>query len=228
MVLAAWCLQPDGWWSRQPEDYAHLGAHAAPDWQTPRQGKDMWSSSHFVTGVIGLVLLGLQGMLSAFFEVRRGGGRWVWPTHRAQAPHIASGSAPPGPALPSAPTRVYSAPWPEHPAHVGSLPLTTSALPPCSSLPRRRTTPTPAACTPTLAPQSWRCSWCTPAWACSWACPSEPPPLAGCCYCSAGTLGASRMPPCRRFSVPVWPDLLAALLAWTCFRWGARECTESP
>ncbi|KAL4422379.1 hypothetical protein ABPG75_008576 [Micractinium tetrahymenae] len=32
------------------------------------QGKDMWSSSHFVTGVIGLVLLGLQGMLSAFFE----------------------------------------------------------------------------------------------------------------------------------------------------------------
>lgn len=29
----------------------------------------MWSSSHAVTGVIGLVLLGLQGMLAAFFEV---------------------------------------------------------------------------------------------------------------------------------------------------------------
>ncbi|PRW45382.1 transcriptional Sir2 family isoform B [Chlorella sorokiniana] len=32
------------------------------------QGKDMWTSTHFVTGVTGLVLLGLQGMLSAFFE----------------------------------------------------------------------------------------------------------------------------------------------------------------
>ncbi|KAI7835550.1 hypothetical protein COHA_010554 [Chlorella ohadii] len=32
------------------------------------QGKDLWSSGHFTTGVIGLVLLGLQGMLSAFFE----------------------------------------------------------------------------------------------------------------------------------------------------------------
>jgi hypothetical protein len=28
----------------------------------------MWSSSHVTTGVIGLVLLALQGMLSAFFE----------------------------------------------------------------------------------------------------------------------------------------------------------------
>lgn len=35
----------------------------------PWQGKDMWTSTHFVTGVVGLVLLGLQGMLSAFFEV---------------------------------------------------------------------------------------------------------------------------------------------------------------
>lgn len=51
----------------------------------PLQGKDMWSSSHFVTGVIGLVLLGLQGMLSAFFEVRLGapgvGRPWVGRGH---------------------------------------------------------------------------------------------------------------------------------------------------
>ncbi|PSC73843.1 hypothetical protein C2E20_3010 [Micractinium conductrix] len=35
---------------------------------TLMQGKDLWSSSHFTTGIIGLVLLGLQGMLSAFFD----------------------------------------------------------------------------------------------------------------------------------------------------------------
>jgi hypothetical protein len=34
------------------------------------QGKELWASTHFTTAVIGLVLLGLQGMLSAFFEVR--------------------------------------------------------------------------------------------------------------------------------------------------------------
>ncbi len=38
-------------------------------WLVVLQGKDLWSSGHFTTGVIGLVLLGLQGMLSAFFEV---------------------------------------------------------------------------------------------------------------------------------------------------------------
>lgn len=32
------------------------------------QGKDLWSSSHFTTAVIGLVLLSAQGMLSLFFE----------------------------------------------------------------------------------------------------------------------------------------------------------------
>ena len=54
----------------------------------PLQGRDLWSSSHFTTAVIGLVLLSLQGMLSFFFEVGegqggggqagRGGGRWWW------------------------------------------------------------------------------------------------------------------------------------------------------
>lgn len=39
--------------------------------------------------------------------------------------------------------------------------------------PARRTTPTPAGCTPTWAPPSWRCSWCTARWACSWASPSN-------------------------------------------------------
>ncbi|EFN52967.1 hypothetical protein CHLNCDRAFT_137360 [Chlorella variabilis] len=32
------------------------------------QGKSLWSSSHFTTAVIGLILLALQGMTSAFFE----------------------------------------------------------------------------------------------------------------------------------------------------------------
>ena len=45
------------------------------------QGRDLWTSTHFTTAVAGLVLLLLQGMLSAFFEVRRrwavGGGRWA-------------------------------------------------------------------------------------------------------------------------------------------------------
>ena len=45
----------------------------------PMQGKSLWSSSHFTTAVIGLILLALQGMTSAFFEVggQRGGRRWL-------------------------------------------------------------------------------------------------------------------------------------------------------
>ena len=175
VLWAPWdatCLQSCMWvlclarWYRCSQS-AVLLLNCLPPTPTLLQGRDLWTSTHFTTAAIGLVLLSMQGMLSLFFEV--GGRVCGW---------LVGGCH-----FKSADTLVWAGCALRHPAEQspavpaglqkGHMPLLSCPSVVCLLSPLCRTTRTPGVCTPTWAPAFSLSSSSTPAWACSWASPSE-------------------------------------------------------